>query len=103
MKLGTLLYYHEPLYNFHHVYGILIWESENMYGLSIKKFKGDYLCVQKNKCKIVKNFKEAFKQRFVLLSNFKHWWFKEHKNIWQYILIETLNQKQNDLSRAIAV
>ncbi len=97
MHLGSLLFYHEPLYNFHNVYGILIWETEDMYGISIKKFKGDYLCVQKSKCKLVKNFKETFEQTFVLLAHFKKWWFTKHKDIWQYILIQALNQKQNYL------
>ena len=99
MQLGTLVYYHEPLYNFHHVYGILIWESEDFYGISIKKFKGDYLCVQKSKCIIIQN---SIEQTFYLLAHFKNWWFTQHKDIWQYILIQALHD-QNYLPSVNAI
>lgn len=102
MHLGSLVYYHEPLYNFHHVYGIIIWENEDIYKISIKKFKGNYLCVEKKKCKTINNPIIKFKQTFDILSNFKQWWFTRHKDIWQFILIETINHHYLPSFKAIA-
>ncbi len=88
--LGTFVHYHHPLYNWHHQYGVIVYEDTLSYGVSMPKFNGDYLHICKNDPNLALNPAMAPGHRASVLSNFGPWWYGQHKSIFQNVLVETL-------------
>lgn len=62
-----------------------------VYLVSIKEFKGDYVCVSyaNNTRPIDLDIYEKFSE----ISNYGKWWYSKHKDIYQSIIIELLNNR----------
>ena len=94
--LGTFVYYHCPLWNFHHQYGIVVYVNEDSYGISIPKFKGDYLNVLKTSkdIRVANELKDS--DKLSIIGTFGDWWTIQHKSLFHEILVQCLRSKPLD-------
>jgi len=67
------------------------FDGEYTYMISIKQFFGDYSCMKFSDIISSKEVPLEYKLSYIL--SFNDWWFKYHKNIFQYLLIQTINKK----------
>ena len=72
--IGEFIYYHDPLYGWFHQYGVIVYELDDAFGVSMPKFNGDYLYIQKTDPKLVLQPIMTPEHRVSVLSNFGPWW-----------------------------
>jgi hypothetical protein len=71
--------------------GIVVHKGNDEYlCISIKRYGGDYVMRKK---KFIKKKDLPIEYKLSLISSFCSWWFQEHKNLYQEILIEAINNK----------
>ena len=88
--MNTQWVYHNPMWGHHHQVGIVVSETDTTLLTSIPKFKGDYLCIQKHDRSLQHDRPITKEEKLVALSHFGPWWFQQHKDVYQYILIHEI-------------
>ena len=72
--------------------GLIISKGEDTILISIDEYSGDYIFVEDNKAKYI-NIKPE--EKLSILANFGEWFYDEHKELYQEILIENININLN--------
>ena len=90
MATKKWVYYHNPMWGHHHQVGIVVSESDTTYLTSIPKFGGDYLSIKKHSDCLKTEHTITKEDKLMALSKFGTWWFTQHKELYQYILIHEL-------------
>lgn len=88
--MNKWVYYHNPLWGHHHQIGIVISETNDTLITSIPHFRGDYLCIKKNDASLRTDRIITKEEKLMTMSKFGAWWFEEHKNAFQSVLIHDI-------------
>ncbi len=87
--IGTWVLYHDPLWGHFNQISVVTRVTEDSIGLSLPKFKGDYLFVPKTSAKI-QYIHVSQEEKLIALSSFGWWWFQTHKSVFQESLVSVL-------------
>lgn len=72
--------------------GLIISKGEDTILISIDEYSGDYIFIEDNKAKYIDIKPE---EKLSILANFGEWFYEEHKELYQEILIENINNNLN--------
>ena len=63
--------------------------GNNNYLITIHEYNGDYKLIKTNEINEIINL--SIEQKLCILSTYGDWFYKEHKNIFQELIIECIN------------
>ena len=92
--IGTFIYYHRPLYNFHKQYGVIVHVNEHSYGVCIPKFGGAINTIMKNDVHLALDPEMTPEHKISILSDFGLDWYAEYRTIFQQHLFECIRDRQ---------
>ena len=75
--------------------GPIINMNRRHYLISIHEFTGDYIWIEKDKIKCVNL---SLEEKLSILANFGEWFYDEHKDLYNELIISYLSEIKNYLS-----
>ena len=93
MSTSRWVKYHNPLWNFHHQIAPIMYESDSSIGVSLPKFKGDFLNIQRSDQNLDITSRITMEEKLLALATFGGWWYSHSptaKRIYQEVLVETI-------------
>lgn len=72
--------------------GLIVSKVEERLLISIHEYNGDYIFIDNNKVEYIYIEPE---EKLSILANFGEWFYEQHKEIYQEILIENINNNLN--------
>lgn len=93
MRLGAFVHYHNPLYNHHHQRGVVVYETERSWGVSVPKFRGGSLNVLKTDPCLKATPTLGVAEKLSVLASFGPWWYGKHKSLYQSILVVAAKER----------
>ena len=72
--------------------GLIVSKVEDRLLISIDEYNGDYIFVEDNKAKYIDIEPQ---EKLSILANFGEWFYNQHKELYQEILIENINNSLN--------
>ena len=90
MHIGQIVRYHRPSYGHYNQLGIIVFETEASWKVSIQKFDGHYMCILKTDECLKKVEDASPEETLSLVANFHDKWYTQHKDLYQSILLSNL-------------
>lgn len=92
MHVGQAVRYHNPLYGHFNQLGIVVYETEGAWGVSLQKFNGQYLCILKTDEHLEELGDMSPAEKLWIVANFHDRWYAQHKTLYQSILLGQLGE-----------